>query len=67
MALARTPDSRETIDEQTYYYAVLLKNGNILRVSRITDSVVASALNLLPWLIAAAGVILGCLCLPPAA
>ncbi len=49
----------ETIDEQTYYYAVLLKNGNILRVSRITDSVVASALNLLPWLIAAAGVILG--------
>ena len=38
---------------------MLLKNGNILRVSRITDSVVASALNLLPWLIAAAGVILG--------
>lgn len=49
----------ETIDEQTYYYAVLLKNGNILRVSRITHSVVASALNLLLWLIAAAGVILG--------
>ena len=49
----------ETIDEQTYYYAVMLNDGNILRVSRITDSVVASALNLLPWLIAAAGVILG--------
>ncbi len=48
----------ETIDEQTYYYAVLLKDGNILRVSRITDSVVTSALNLLPWLTAAAGVVL---------
>ena len=48
----------ETIDEQTYYYAVLLKNGNILRVSRITDSVVDSAFNLLPWLIASAGVVL---------
>ncbi len=48
----------ETIDEQTYYYAVLLKSGDILRISRITDSVVASALNLLPWLIVAAGVVL---------
>lgn len=32
----------QTLDEQTYYYAVRLEDGNILRVARTTDTVLKS-------------------------
>ncbi len=38
--------------EDTFYYANLLKNGNVLRISKETDSIVATTLNILPLAIA---------------
>jgi two-component system phosphate regulon sensor histidine kinase PhoR len=38
-----------TIGEQTYYYAVLLADGTVLRVASTTDNVLAAVLACLPY------------------
>ena len=40
-----------TIAEQTFYYAVKLQNGQVLRVAATTDSVFAAVLAVLPWIL----------------
>ena len=40
----------DTIAEQTFYYAVKLQNGQVLRVAATTDSVFAAVLAVLPWI-----------------
>ena len=42
----------DTIGEQTFYHAVRLSDGSVLRVARTTASVFASAASCLPYLIA---------------
>ncbi|MDR1398971.1 MAG: hypothetical protein LBJ41_03505 [Treponema sp.] len=37
----------ETVGKQTYYYAVRLNNGNILRMAKITDSIFVSLARLI--------------------
>lgn len=37
-----------TLDSNTYYYAVLLSNGNILRIARETDNILSVFLSILP-------------------
>ncbi|MEA5059084.1 MAG: ATP-binding protein [Candidatus Pelethousia sp.] len=51
----------DTLQEQTYYYAVRLADGSVLRVASFMDSAIASYSRLL-WLVAliAAGVFLLC-------
>ena len=41
----------DTISEQTFYYAVKLQNGQVLRVAATTDSVFAAVLAVLPWIL----------------
>ena len=41
----------DTIAEQTFYYAVKLLNGQVLRVAATTDSVFAAVLAVLPWIL----------------
>ena len=41
----------DTIAEQTFYYAVKLQNGQVLRVAATTDSVFAAMLAVLPWIL----------------
>lgn len=41
----------DTISKQTYYYAVRLENGDVLRVASTTDTVFSAILGLLPWLL----------------
>ena len=41
----------DTIAEQTFYYAVKLQNGQVLRVAETTDSVFAAVLAVLPWIL----------------
>ena len=41
----------DTIAEQTFYYAVKLQNGQVLRVAATTDSVFAAVLAVLPWIL----------------
>ncbi len=36
---------------ETYYYAVLLENENILRISKSTESALANSVEILPWAI----------------
>ena len=43
-----------TLSEQTFYYAVKLQNGQVLRVAAETDSVFAALLSILPWIIGVA-------------
>ena len=43
--------SSDTIAEQTFYYAVKLQNGQVLRVAATTDSVFAAVLAVLPWIL----------------
>ena len=51
-----------TIGAETYYYAKLLKGGQVLRVAQTTDTVFGLLLRQLPWiLIAIAAVALICL------
>lgn len=40
-----------TLSQQTFYYAVKLQNGQILRVACNTDTVLAAVLSMLPWII----------------
>ena len=40
-----------TTFEETYYYAILLENGNLIRLSRTTDSIIVTTLNILPWVL----------------
>ncbi len=51
-----------TLENDTFYYAVLLDDGNILRVSRQTHSIMALFLGVLP-LIIGIGMIIFLLCL----
>lgn len=44
----------ETLNYQTYYYAVQLRDGQILRVSCTTNTVLASLISILPWFLLAA-------------
>ena len=44
----------DTLSEQTFYYAVKLQNGQILRISAQTDTVFAAVLDVLPWIIGVA-------------
>lgn len=46
----------ETLDEQTFYYAICLDDGSVLRIGRTTGSMLASFLSAMP-------IILGCLAL----
>ena len=46
-----------TLSQQTFYYAVKLENGQILRVACDTDSVFAAVLAVLPWIIGSAVVV----------
>ena len=41
----------DTNAEQTFYYAVKLQNGQVLRVAATTDSVFAAVLAVLPWIL----------------
>lgn len=45
-------DSRlsDTLKKQTFYYAVLLENGNVLRVSKTIDSVLSTVVRILPFI-----------------
>lgn len=40
----------ETVDKQTYYYAILLKNGMVLRASKTIDNLIPTILRTLPYL-----------------
>lgn len=41
-----------TLGQETYYYAVLLSNGEVLRVANTIDSVFATLVNMIPWAVA---------------
>ena len=48
----------KTLDEQTYYYAVLLENGMVLRLANTSSSVLASMFGTFGILVVIAGIIL---------
>ena len=50
----------DTIAEQTFYYAVKLQNGQVLRVAATTDSVFAAVLAVLPWIFGVAVLVAVC-------
>ena len=50
----------DTIAEQTFYYAVKLQNGQVLRVAPTTDSVFAAVLAVLPWIFGVAVLVAVC-------
>lgn len=41
----------DTVEHETYYYAVLLDDGTVLRVAHTMDSVYSSFSYLIPWLV----------------
>ena len=41
----------DTIDEKTYYYAVKLTDGQVLRIASTTDTVFAALISVLPWVV----------------
>ena len=41
----------DTVRKELYYYAVLLDDGNVLRVSKSMDSLMWTSLNILPVVI----------------
>ena len=47
----------DTLSQQTFYYAVKLQNGQILRIASTTDSVFAAVLAMLPWILGVAVVV----------
>lgn len=47
-----------TLTEQTYYYAVRLDDGSVIRVARTTRSVLAVIVDTIPWMAAMAAAIL---------
>ncbi len=46
-----------TLSQQTFYYAVKLSDGQVLRVAAETDSVFAALLSVLPWILGVAVVV----------
>lgn len=40
----------ETLDKRVYYYAILLENGSVLRVSSSTESLYAMVYNMIPYM-----------------
>ena len=44
----------DTIDEKTYYYAVKLTDGRVLRIAATTDTVFAALFSVLPWIVGSA-------------
>lgn len=49
----------DTIKERSIYYAVLLQDGNVLRVSRTVDNVLPMFIQVLPYIIGIAVVMIG--------
>ncbi len=41
-----------TLNEETYYYAVLLDDGNVFRISNQTGTVYTALLSTVPWMLA---------------
>ena len=50
-----------TLGEQTYYYALTLNDGNILRVAKTVDNVQPAIMDMLPYM---AVIAVGMICLP---
>ena len=46
-----------TLSKQTFYYAVKLANGQVLRVASTTDTVFSALLAVLPWVLGAAALV----------
>lgn len=44
----------DTLSKQTFYYAVKLTDGKVLRVASTTDTVFSAILAILPWILGAA-------------
>lgn len=49
----------DTLGERSIYYAILLENGNILRVARTVDNVMPMFLDVLPYMIGIAILMIG--------
>ncbi len=47
----------DTLDQNTYYYALLLENGNVLRVARNADSIYMIMESAIPYLLIVAAVL----------
>lgn len=47
----------DTLDQNTYYFALLLKNGSVLRVARNADSIYTIMESAIPYLLIAAAVL----------
>lgn len=45
-----------TLSEETYYYAVLLSDGNVFRISNNTGTIYSALLSTLPWMFGIAAV-----------
>lgn len=46
----------ETVGKRTYYYAILLENGMVLRVSKTIDNLIPTIVRTLPYMIGIAGI-----------
>lgn len=46
----------ETVGKRTYYYAILLENGMVLRASKTIDNLIPTILRTLPYMIGIAGI-----------
>lgn len=49
----------QTVEKMTYYYAVLLEDGMVLRASKTTDALIPSMLEMVPYMLAVAIVMIG--------
>ena len=45
-----------TLSEETYYYAVLLEDGNIIRISNKTGTIYSALISTIPWMLGIAAV-----------
>lgn len=48
----------DTLGKQTFYYALLLENGEVLRVAKTTDSVITTVFGILPYMLAIGAIML---------
>lgn len=48
----------DTLGKQTFYYALLLENGEVLRVAKTTDSVLTTVFGILPYMLGIGAVML---------
>lgn len=49
----------DTVQERSIYYALLLKNGNVLRVARTVDNVIPMLVDALPYMVGIAVLMIG--------